>query len=176
MELCHAPAVQIHCSNWNIVKMIGGVPWPYPADGAAAYIGRRLAEAETREVYFWGIFLNAAPDVLIGAIEYRFYADEDENRGFWLGEDYWGQGIMTQAVALTQDFVFFELGKTKVIARSLTTNHASNAVKRKTGGRVIGESTDDYYDGPRAEYIWEITPETWARAKRAGSKKGEPLI
>ena len=162
-----APAMQTNFGNWNVVKTIGGIPWPYPEDGALTYIERRLEEARTREIYFWGIFLGQDAAELIGAIEYRFYEDEDENRGFWLSEAHWGRGIMTDAVRVTQDFVFLELGKPRLLVRSLRTNAASKAIKEKTGASLIGRSLGLYHDGEREEDVWEITRESWSAARGA---------
>ena len=166
VSLADAPAMQFHFANWAVVKWIGGIPWPYPADGARLYISRRLEEAGQKEICFWGISLKERPEELIGAIEYRFLDDDDENRGFWLSEDYWGRGIMMQAVVATQDFVFFELGKTRLQILSLKTNAASKAIKTKTGGKIIGESTGTYHNGPRAEDVWEVTKDRWIVARQ----------
>ncbi|MGB3245660.1 MAG: GNAT family N-acetyltransferase, partial [Sulfitobacter sp.] len=125
VRLEDAPSMQKHFANWNVVKSIGGIPWPYPPDGARDYIEMRKEESATKEIYFWGIFLKTDPAELIGTIEYRFFDDDDENRGFWLSELFWGRGIMTKTVAVTQDFVFFQLGKTRLLVRSLCTNIAS---------------------------------------------------
>lgn len=165
--LADAPAMQAHFSNWNVIKWIGDVPWPYPEDGAQSYIQRRLNEARSREIYFWGIFLKSHPAELIGTIEYRFFENDDENRGFWLAEDHWGKGIMTRAVILTQDYVFFELGKPRLLMRSLATNLASKAIKERTGARVIGQSYGSYHDGTQLEDVWDVTVVSWqaARAK-----------
>ncbi len=159
--------MQAHFSNWNVIKWIGDVPWPYPEDGAQSYIQRRLNEARSREIYFWGIFLKSHPAELIGTIEYRFFENDDENRGFWLAEDHWGKGIMTRAVILTQDYVFFELGKPRLLMRSLATNLASKAIKERTGARVIGQSYGSYHDGTQLEDVWDVTVVSWqaARAK-----------
>lgn len=168
--------MQAHCANWNVVQFIGGIPWPYPPDGARAYIARRLEDARQREIYFWGIFLKEQPRALIGAIEYRFFDDEEENRGFWLAEAHWGRGIMTSAVALTQDFVFFELGKPRLLVRSLCSNAASKAVKEKTGARLIGRSMGAYHDGPRgacfseAWSVWRPQKPALPGANRGGRR------
>ncbi|MEP6020676.1 MAG: GNAT family N-acetyltransferase [Paracoccaceae bacterium] len=160
-----APAVQEHFANWNVVKSIGAVPWPYPPDGARNYIEKRLEDSVQKEIYYWGIFLKQNSDELIGTIEYRFFDDEEENRGFWLSESHWGKGIMTDAVSITQDFVFFELGKPRLLVRSLCTNAASKAVKEKTGAYHIGIRQGSYLDGEKDEDVWEITRESWMRAK-----------
>ncbi|MEL6168887.1 MAG: GNAT family N-acetyltransferase, partial [Pseudomonadota bacterium] len=160
------PAMQTNFADWDVVKWIGGIPWPYPPNGAEEYIARRLEDARTREIYYWGIFLEAAPLKLVGAIEYRFFDDEEENRGFWLAQPFWGRGIMTHAVAVTQDFVFFTLEKPSLLVRSLATNAASRAIKEKTGAMHIGTSMGAYHDGEREEDVWNVTRQSWARARR----------
>ena len=72
---------------------------------------------------------------------------------------------MTQAVALTQDYVFFDLDKPLIRVRSRCTNLASRSVKEKTGAILVGQGTGAYHDGMQAEDIWEITPQSWAEAK-----------
>ncbi len=153
--------MQTHFANWNVIKHIGEIPWPYPSDGARSYISRMLEESECKEIYYWGIFLKVNPTELIGTIEYRFLDDDDENRGFWLSEDYWGNGIMTDAVTVTQDFIFFELKKPRLLVRNRSTNDASKAVKEKTGARLIGSDKGSYYDGKQDEDVWEVTRESW---------------
>ena len=165
-RITDAPAMQRHFANWNVVKHIGGIPWPYPKDGALSYIERRREDAHHQEIYFWGLFASQAPEELIGAIEYRFVKGDDENRGFWLSEAHWGKGLMTEAVRLSQDFVFFELGKTEVLVRNLVSNHRSRRVKEKTGGELIGTGRGEYHDGPRKEEIWRITRDRWIAARQ----------
>lgn len=158
--------MQHHFANWNVVRNIGSdIPWPYPPDGARTYIERRISGRDEEEIYFWGIFLKHASDELIGAIEYRFLEDDDDNRGFWLSEDHWGKGIMTEAVAVTQDFVFFELQKPRVVLRTLCSNVASKRVKQRTGGSVIGTARGSYHEGEMDQDVWEITRESWAKAR-----------
>jgi len=165
VTLADPPALQAQFSNWNVVKWIGGVPWPYPEDGAQRYIALRLSDAVSKELYCWGLFLKGMPETLIGAIEHRFFADEDENRGVWLAEPYWGQGLMTKAAAVTQDFVFFTLEASRLLVRSLMTNAASKTFKEKTGARRIGTSTGSYLIDACEEDVWEITRESWRLAR-----------
>jgi RimJ/RimL family protein N-acetyltransferase len=53
--------------------------------------------------------------------------------GYWLGEAYWGRGIMTDVVRLTTDYAFTELGLERVFAVPFTTNVASCRVLEKAG-------------------------------------------
>lgn len=72
---------------------------------------------------------------------------------------------MTEAVAVTQDFVFFELQKPRVVLRTLCSNVASKRVKQRTGGSVIGTARGSYHEGEMDQDVWEITRESWAKAR-----------
>ncbi len=85
---------------------------------AETYLEDILKQMRTKEIYIWGILLKDGPNEIIGVIEYRFVDNKDDNRGFWLAKPYWGQGIMTEAVIATQDFVFFKLGKERVVVKN----------------------------------------------------------
>ncbi|WP_420862723.1 GNAT family N-acetyltransferase [Algirhabdus cladophorae] len=165
VALDDAPAMQQHFANWEIIKDIGGIPWPYPKNGSLDYIERRLKDSTQQELYFWGIFWHQEPRALIGVIEYKFAKDDPENRGFWIAQDYWGQGLMTEAVGVTQDYVFDVLQKPRLCVTTRSTNLASKAVKDKTGAYKIGVNTGQYQDGEQPQDIWEITPHSWAAAK-----------
>ena len=166
VQAADAPALQRHFANWNIIRQIGtDVPWPYPTDGAARFIAHMDNVCATEEVYFWGIFLTSVPTELVGAIECRFIDGDDDNRGFWLAEPYWGQGIMTEAIAATQDYLFETLAKPRLVVSTRVDNRASLAVKERTGWRRIGGRMGAYHDGPRLQEIWEITPASWAEAR-----------
>lgn len=79
--------------------------------------------------------IEPSPDkLLVGAIGIVF--EQPSNRaevGFWLGRQYWGQGITTEACVSVLDFAFAQLGLNKVYAECLTRNPASAAVLQKVG-------------------------------------------
>ena len=53
--------------------------------------------------------------------------------GYWLGEDYWGRGITSEAVALLVDYVFRETGIIRLFASVYEYNPASMKVLEKVG-------------------------------------------
>ena len=163
-----APSLQKHFNNWNIIRRIGvNAPWPYPDDGAESFLKMQQEFIREGKVFLWTINLKDAPNEAIGLIEFRFREEMDDNRGFWLSEDHWGHGYMSEAVEATQDWIFFELGKDKVIAKNAFDNVASRRVKEKTGARHIGQDVGKYHEGEKVQDIWEITAENW-RAYRNG--------
>jgi len=53
--------------------------------------------------------------------------------GYWLGENYWGRGITSEAVKLICDFGFNKLNLMKILIQALEDNIASRRVAEKNG-------------------------------------------
>jgi RimJ/RimL family protein N-acetyltransferase len=76
--------------------------------------------------------------------------------GYWLGREYWGRGIATQAVAA---FVA-ELGQRPLYARVATDNIGSRRALERNGFRVIGTEHDfaPARGEEAAEFVLELLP------------------
>jgi RimJ/RimL family protein N-acetyltransferase len=53
--------------------------------------------------------------------------------GYWLGKDFWGRGIVTEAVAAFTDFCFQDFPLRRVYAEPFANNSASVRVLEKAG-------------------------------------------
>ncbi len=60
--------------------------------------------------------------------------------GYWMGQQYAGQGLMQDAVTTSQSFVFDELGLHRLEAACLPHNDASTTVLLKTGFQKEGHA------------------------------------
>lgn len=58
--------------------------------------------------------------------------------GFWLAEEYWGKGIMTEATKAVTKHAFDNLGLIRVFARVFSNNSASIRVLEKAGYKQEG--------------------------------------
>lgn len=56
--------------------------------------------------------------------------------GYWLGENYWGRGIASEATKLLCDFAFGKLNILKLIIQALNDNIASRRVAEKNGFKL----------------------------------------
>ena len=65
--------------------------------------------------------------------------------GFWIGEKYWGQGIMTRAVNWMADYCFRELDIKRLFADVVEFNHASQRVLCKCGFQLEGVFRKNIY-------------------------------
>lgn len=174
VTLDDAPAIQKYFNNWNIIKNLSMVvPWPYPEDGAETFLRDiALPKVESGESHIWGITIKDGPDEIVGVVDYHKTDDNGEgNRGFWLAEDFWGRGYMSEAVTAVQDWLFFELGIEKMTLVNDQGNIGSRRVKEKTGARFIGTGTLEHRGGGNISEIWELTAESWReyRARRSAS-------
>lgn len=155
-------AIQQHINDYDIIKFLGAeVPWPYPPDGAKPYLRDVIKQMAEQDVFVWTIRLNSGPDNAIGLIEYFYTNNRDYNRGFWLGRAYQGQGIMSEALAATQDYILMTLGKKEIVDTNAPSNTASRKLKEHFGSIKIGTRDADYITGETSQEVWEVTQERW---------------
>lgn len=62
---------------------------------------------------------------------YRFNAEI----GYWLGEDFWGRGIMSEAIPIMVSYIFRNFQVNRIYACVLAGNTASMRVLEQTGFR-----------------------------------------
>ena len=85
--------------------------------------------------YKWAICPKENPEQVIGDISI-VKMDEDDSSceiGYVLGKNYWGQGLMTEALKAVLNFCFTQAGFQKVKARYASLNPASGRVMEKAG-------------------------------------------
>ncbi len=159
-----APRVQELFPNPNVVRYLASIiPWPYPADGADAYIASILPKIEAQEEYHWAILRRGHEDEgLIGAIGLTPASDTD-NRGFWLAEPYWGKGYMSEATTAVNKFAFDVLGMEFLLLNNAEPNLASHRLKEVVGAEIIGVEDQDFVTGR----FPKLTAEAW-RKHRSG--------
>ncbi len=164
LALSDTPAIQRHFNNWNIIKNLASVvPWPYPDDGAETFIKQQLEKiAAGEESYQWVLVLKSGDGEAIGNIRFVPRPDEPKgNRGFWLAEPYWNKGLMTEAIASVNDFVFGTLGIESFYVCNVVTNAASRRVKQKTGAEFVGYIELAHHNGQSKSERWKVTRESW---------------
>lgn len=168
LELADAAEVQILFPQWEIVRYLNRqrVPWPYPADGAYSfYRDISLPAVERGDQWHWTLRLKSEPAKLIGSIS--LMADQDDNRGFWLGLPWHGQGLMSEACEKATDFWFDALKFSVLRASKAIANTASRRISERQGMRVVVTEERDYVSGRFPSETWEITAEEWRAQGRS---------
>ncbi|MDE3187247.1 MAG: GNAT family N-acetyltransferase [Acidobacteriota bacterium] len=171
LEIADAEQIQELFPRWEIVRyMLNRVPWPYPPDGALQYCRDvALKQMERGEAWHWTIRLASEPARVIGLIS--LVKGEQDNRGFWMGLPWQGNGYMTEACAWANDFWFETLGFPALRVAKAAANLTSRRISEKQGMRLIGTEERDYVSGRLRADVWEITAEEW-RAWKTRNPQG----
>jgi putative acetyltransferase len=123
----------------------------------------------------WAIRLKGSPRVIgcISLEEDRFRPEANSKEmGYSLSENYWRQGIMTEAAAEVIRFAFEELGLDQIGICTGPENLRSKRVIEKCGFRYEGTIRRTYkiYDGTlRDSLIFSMLREEYEERKRGSS-------
>ena len=161
LEIADANEVQILFPYWEIVRYLANrVPWPYPSDGAYTFYRDAALPAVARgEEWHWTLRLKTNPAELIGSIS--LMAGPENNRGFWLGLPWHGQGLISEACEVVTDYWFDTLKFPVLRVPKAIANAASRRISEKQGMRVVAREEREYVSGRLPTEIWEITAEEW---------------
>jgi RimJ/RimL family protein N-acetyltransferase len=141
-----------YANNYNIARyMTDRFPYPYTLQDANSFIemastGRppNILAIEVEGKAAGGIGLHMQPDI------YRKNAE----MGYWLGEPYWGKGIITNAIIEMTRYGFANWDINRIFARPFGTNKASQRVLEKAGFTLEGKFEKSLYKNN--EYLDEL--------------------
>jgi len=132
-ELSDAQRVSELCNNYNIYRSTLSLPHPYPVESALAWIPTHEENFKNDRCYEFAI-ADKATGELYGAIGLSNHQNNKNGEiGYWIGEEYWGNGYATEALKAIIDFAFSEKGYHKVWGRLFAANPASGKVMQKAG-------------------------------------------
>ncbi len=120
-----------HANNRHVwVNLRDRFPHPYTSDDAARWMAWVLSQRPETN------FAIAVEDGVVGGIGYEI--QDDVHRvsaeiGFWLGEEHWGRGIMTEALRAVTEQAFHTHGLRRLYAGVFEWNPGSMRVLEKAG-------------------------------------------
>ena len=154
LELRDAVAVQAYAGDWDVVRYLADVPYPYPAGFAERWIASTHGKIRSGTDFSFAIARKDVDD-LIGTVQLKIDDRTDGGEvGYWLGRPFWGQGYATEAVNRMVVFAFNRVGLHRVWAAALLDNRASERVLEKVGLHNQGLGT---YDFPARGGIKQVT-------------------
>jgi RimJ/RimL family protein N-acetyltransferase len=107
-------------------------PHPYTEATAAAFLEMVGCQSPTT------FFAIATQEEAIGGIGVSLNQDVHRltaEMGYWLGEPYWGRGLMTEAVAKFTEYAFESFKLMRIYAEPYASNPSSCRVLEKAGSR-----------------------------------------
>jgi RimJ/RimL family protein N-acetyltransferase len=110
-------------------------PHPYTIHDAHEFLQRVMSEQPELK------FCVEVDGVAVGGI--GVHPGQDVHRhtatvGYWLGEQFWGRGIMTEVVTAVTDFCFASFPLRRISAEVFSSNPASARVLEKAGFNFEG--------------------------------------
>lgn len=126
-----AQAIAQYANNRRIWQNLRDrFPHPYTIDDARCFLGRVIGE--TPETVF-AIDIGGEAAGAIGLILHEDVERCSAELGYWLGEPFWGRGVMTEAVKAVTAHAFDAFSLTRVYAVPFAGNGASVRVLEKAG-------------------------------------------
>lgn len=105
-------------------------PFPYTIDCAKEWI------LKANEKLVQTSFAVEFEGKIVGSVGFNLREDEREGvavGGYWLGEEFWGKGIATEAWTMIRDYAFENFNIRKLEAGAYSWNPASIRVQEKCG-------------------------------------------
>ena len=137
-KLSDAKDLAIALSNKKIQDNLrDGLPYPYTEQDGADYISAMLS-ADENETFAFAITVEGKAVGSIGVFRQVNIHRQTTELGYYLAEEYWGKGIMTEAVKQICEYVFGKSDIIRIYAEPFAYNAASCRVLEKAGFQCEG--------------------------------------
>jgi ribosomal-protein-alanine N-acetyltransferase len=133
-EEADAPRIAYLAGDYDVSKMCGRVPHPYPLAAAYDWLDRLDRDRESGADFPFAV--TAPIDGLIGCCGVTRAGDPADamwELGYWFGMPYWGLGYASETAKAVMDWARHELGAKVFLAGHFADNPASGNVLRKLG-------------------------------------------
>jgi 8-oxo-dGTP diphosphatase len=141
-----APAIHRLVNDWEVVRMLTRLPFPYPRELTDDWIASTAAQMAAGTAYHLAITgEELGREMLIGCIGLRLDIEPGiAQMGYWVGRKFWGHGVATEAAARIASWALAHLPVARLRATVAIDNPASAAVLRRAGFRETGTGTEDF--------------------------------
>ena len=137
-QLSDAKDLAAALSNKNILNNLrDGLPYPYTEADAADYIITMLSSDEN-STFAYAITIDGRAVGSIGAFRQGNIHYRTAELGYYIAEEYWGKGLMTDAVRQLCDMIFSQTDILRIFAEPFAYNTGSRRVLEKAGFQFEG--------------------------------------
>ncbi len=143
-------------NNKNVAQFMADVfPHPYSVENAKTFIA--FATSNNTSTIF-AIVVDGKPAGSIGLHLQTDILRKNAEIGYWLGEAYWGKGIITNVIPQIIDYGFKNMDIIRIFARIIGTNITSRKVVEKCGFKLEGQYEKTLYKNGEFldEYIYAV--------------------
>lgn len=156
-----AESLAEHANNVNVAQYLRDrFPHPYTSKDARAFLRHAVAARDPTNL---AIEVDGTAAGAIGYVPGRDVERFSAEIGYWLGEAFWGRGIVTEALALVTRHAFEHMNYLRLFALPFTDNAGSIRVLEKAGYVCEGtlRSSSVKYGQPRDQYMFAKVNLAW---------------
>lgn len=136
-QLGDAEPIARYLNDFAVSGNLARVPFPYHLSDARAWLRTRLPNLPVEDTSF---SIDLPGSGLVGHVGFHRGPD-GPIIGYWLGQPFWGRGIMTEAVAACLDWFFSASTAPVLYSGVFHFNTASIAIQDRLGFTQTGRST-----------------------------------
>ena len=137
-ELSDAKDLAAALSNKKVQDNLrDGLPYPYTEQDGKEFISAMLS-ADENETFAFAIMVDDKVVGSIGIFRQGNIHRQTAELGYYIAEEYWGKGIMTEAVKQICAYVFAKSDIIRIYAEPFAYNIASCRVLEKVGFQYEG--------------------------------------
>ncbi len=141
-----------YANNFNISKnLTNQFPFPYTEEAGKAFIEFAMSGDP---IHIFAITVNDEAAGGIGIHPQSDIFSKNAELGYWLGEPFWGKGIISRAIRQMVEFGFKTYDIDRIFARPFGTNIASQKVLEKNNFKLEGRFEKVIYKN--GEYLDEL--------------------
>ena len=137
-KLTDAKDIAVALSNKKIQDNLrDGLPYPYSEKDGIDFISSMISANED-ETFAFAITLDDKVIGSIGVFRQQNIHRQTAEMGYYIAEEYWGKGIMTDAVKQICEYVFMNSDILRIYAEPFAYNTGSCRVLEKAGFQYEG--------------------------------------
>jgi 8-oxo-dGTP diphosphatase len=141
-----AEALHRLVNDWEVVRMLSKLPFPYPRALADDWIGSTRTALQEGSAYHLAITgREGEQEVIVGMVGLRLERGRRSGAlGYWVGRRFWRHGVASEAAARLARWALANLDLDHLTASVAIDNPASAAVLRRIGFREVGSGTEAF--------------------------------
>lgn len=132
-------------NDWEVVRHLARVPFPYPRALTDEWIAAAGIEREAGRAWHFAITGEEdGRDMVVGCIGLTLAGPRTAHLGYWIGRSFWGHGVATEAAGRACRWALAHLPIDRIAAQVIEDNGASAAVLHRIGFRETGSAMGEY--------------------------------
>ena len=130
-----APEITRAINDWEVVRWLSRVPYPYQQTDATEFIDRSEIARTKRNASRFVIILKSE---IVGGIGLERHDKSLFDLGYWIARRHWNKGVATEAVFAIIDFANEQLAASGITASCHEENQRSEKVLLKANFSRVG--------------------------------------